>query len=462
MVGRLLIVCLLGVCSVIAAATPNPIIVELSRGETQQVRLSGGKTHSIKLISLKERTEPYYESANKRTIEAIVEADVTLRIDGKNGSVVGGPFRLPTVVNGLAVLVTVTKNWTGGIAPDELNKDVRLEIQDANVPWYDVQRFVFPIRNYRWRALNYQHTFLGVAVNQARIYYHRGEDFGMLPDREAAIATVSGKVGKVPGPRGDGASNSFFLHSAGLIFRYAHMNTPNILPEMKPGVHVTQGQKLGLTGNTWQGRPVRDPHLHVEIHDEQSNKLRNTFPWIVAAYRNSYPGELLPVAGGWRHLWAGDTIVLDGSRSLAGTGQKIVSWKWKFTDGTSATGAHVSRRYTTPGAYSEQLIVRDDRGREDSDFVEVYVLDREHPAMPPFTMIHYYPVRGIHAGDEVEFVIRPNKGGPATIDYGDNAKVAWSETTHHRYAHSGTYIVTVSKSEGPSGPGIFKARVVVE
>jgi hypothetical protein len=77
-------------------------------------------------------------------------------------------------------------------------------------------------------------------------------------------------------------------------------------------------------------------------------------------------------------------------------------------------------------------------------------------------MIHYYPVRGIHAGDEVEFVIRPNNGGPATIDYGDGAKAAWSETTHHRYAHAGTYIVTVSKPESPSGPGIFKARVVVE
>jgi murein DD-endopeptidase MepM/ murein hydrolase activator NlpD len=322
--------------------------------------------------------------------------------------------------------------------------------------------FAFPIRNYRWRALNYQHTFLGLAVNQASVYYHRGEDFGMLPDRADALATTDGEVGKVPGPEGDGASNSFYLHAGGLEFRYAHMNTPHILPEMKPGVHVAQGQKLGLTGNTWRGRPVRDPHLHVEIRDEATGKLRNSFPWIVSAYRKSFPGELLPIAGGWRNTWAGDTIELDGSRSLAGTGRKIVAWQWKFTDGATATGPRVSRKYTVPGTYSEQLTVRDDRGREDSDFVEVFVLDRNQTQMPPFTMIYYYPVRGIHAGDEVEFDIRSNKKGPATIDYGDGEKAQWSETTRHRYTKPGTYIVSLTKPDSGAGPSVFRSRIVIE
>jgi hypothetical protein len=462
MVAKSFAICLLASAAVIAAEVANPVIIELSKGESQEIHLPGGKTHRITLIALEKRTEPYYESANKKTIDAVVEAAVTIAIDGKRATVVGGPFRLPTVVDGLAVLVSVTKGWTGGIVKDELEKDVRLEVQDAKIPWYDAGRFVYPIRNYRWRAVNYQHTFLGLAVNQASVYYHRGEDLGMLPDRNAAVASTAGQIGKVPGPQGDGASNSFFLHAAGLVFRYAHMNTPNILPEMKPGVRVSQGQKLGLTGNTWRGRPVRDPHLHVEIRDEASGKLRNTFPWIVAAYRNSFPGDLLPIAGGWRHLWAGDTIELDGSRSLAGTGRKIVSWKWKFTDGSSAEGRRVSRRYTAPGTYSEQLTVCDDRGREGSDFVEVYVLNRQHQTMPPFTMIYHYPIRGIHAGDQVEFVVRPNKGGPATIEYGDGQKVSWSEITHHRYAHSGTYIVTVTKSDTGSGPSVFKSQVVVE
>ena len=80
---------------------------------------------------------------------------------------------------------------------------------------------------------------------------------------------------------------------------------------------------MGLTGNTWRGAPVRDPHLHLEARDATTDIFRNSFPMIVAAYRASYSGESMPIAGGWRHLLGGENVTLDGSLSLPGEGRRI-------------------------------------------------------------------------------------------------------------------------------------------
>ena len=81
MVGRSFAVCLVAAVAVIAADVPNPQILELSTGESREIRLPSGTAHRIGLIALDERTEPYYESANKSTIEAVVEATARLSID---------------------------------------------------------------------------------------------------------------------------------------------------------------------------------------------------------------------------------------------------------------------------------------------------------------------------------------------------------------------------------------------
>jgi hypothetical protein len=269
--------------ALLASGTETPAsgsVFELNIGDSVRVRTRDGREHAVRLIGVHERTEPYYESANNKLIDAIVSADVSLNIDGVSQSFTGGPLRMPAHLVGLAFLLGCTRHWSGGIIKDSLAKDIRLEIQDASLPWVQPDKFIFPIRNYRWRAVNYQHTYLGVAVNQARLYYHRGEDMGMIPDLDLSLAMEALQVVSVPGVTGDGLSNSVTLRDGtGLCFRYAHMNTPHIFADLQPGVEMAQGQPLGLTGNTWQGSPVRDPHLHVEAHEHDlAGPFRNTFP----------------------------------------------------------------------------------------------------------------------------------------------------------------------------------------
>lgn len=444
-------------------AAVNPQIVDLIVGESREIKLVNGKTKTLKLISFHEETEPYFESANHAFVDAVVRAEVTVSVDGVRQTLTGGPFRMPQQVNGLWVLVNVTRGWLGGIEPDRLAKDVRLEVKDAALPFYEANRFVFPIRNYRWRAMNYQHTYLGVVVNQARLYYHRGEDMGMIPDREETLAMTEGEVTHVPGPSGDGDSNDFlFDDTARLAFYYAHMNAPNILPELQPGSHLRQGDMLGLTGNTWQGKPVEDPHLHVEVHSRSTDAYHHSFPIFVAAYRHDFPEELLPIAGGWRHIREGETLKLDGSLSLAGVGRRIVSFDWTFTDGTKAQGVRVTRPYTHAGTYSERLRVTDDRGRSGIDFVEVFVLTHDQRRSPPYAWINYYPIRSIRPGTPVQFLTRFSHMRDVTIDFGDGTKIPWREVTAHRYQKPGTYVVEVRGQDDGAGPGVFHVRVIVD
>ena len=446
-----------------SAAGSGPQVLDLSSGESAAITLADGKSRTIKLIGLREFTEPYFESAEGKITQAVVRATFEVEVDGVKASLTGGPFRMPTAVNGLAVLLSCTRNWSGGISPDPISKEVRLEVRDATLPWVTLAGYVFPIRGYRWRAMNYQHTYLGVVVNQARLYYHRGEDMGMIPDLEQALAITKAEITKVPGPKGDGGSNSVVLEDGdGLRFRYAHMNTPNIRPALQPGSKLERGEAMGLTGNTWRGGPVNDPHLHVEARDSKTDTFRNSFPLIVAAYRASFPGEVLPIAGGWRHVVAGGSVTLDGSLSLAGAGRKITSFEWLLADGKTVRECSVTLRYDRPGTYSEQLRVADDRGTRDSDFVEVFVLSPDQKTSPPYAWINYYPVRAIHVGSEVQFLTRFANMKNVTIEYGDGERTAWSEKTAHRYNKAGTYVVTVRGQDAGSGPGTFHVRVIVE
>ena len=442
-------------------AVADPGILELNVGEAREVVLPGGRTTVIRLRSYLERTEPFYQSADTQFVDAVVSADVALEVDGVQHTVTGGPFRLPVTVNGVAVLVACTRGWAGGIFADGLTRDVRLEVSDARTPWTEPERFVYPIRNYRWRASNYQHTYLGVVVNQARLYYHRGEDLGMIPDLEQTRAMSDGRLSRVPPPGGDGDSNDLWVEDAGgMTTRYLHMNAAGIDPLLSEGDGVRQGQALGLAGNTYAGHCSPSPHLHVSMHD--GDVYRNTFPLFVAAYRHRFPGELLPIAGNVRHLYAGEEITLDGSLSLAGNGAQIESYQWTFTDGGRANAPRVRRRYPQPGVYSEELRVTDNQGRTDRDFVEVFVFSRTLGMRPPRAWINYYPIRGIRPGTEVRFLIRYKNIRDLTIDYGDGTQQPYAEWTTHRYAKPGNYVVSVKGEDAGAGPGTFRVRVIVE
>jgi murein DD-endopeptidase MepM/ murein hydrolase activator NlpD len=307
-----------------------------------------------------------------------------------------------------------------------------------------------------------------------KIYYHYGLDIGGVEGMVVVVAATDGLVvssGKevLPGyadtpvaPRYDVV---YVLDARGWYYRYSHLHT--IDPAVTPGGRVKMGQKVGLLGK--EGGSGGWSHLHFDISGRQpSGKwgIVEGYAFLWEAYRNEFQPRLLAVARPHHFIAAGETAELDGTRSWSGD-RNIVSYEWTFTDGKTATGPGVERRYPKPGVFSEVLRITDSAGRVDYDFAVVNVVDPKRAGtQPPSIHAAFAPTFGIKPGDPVTFAVRTFrvKPGKEIWDFGDGseevevrsdgnavplAKDGYAKAVH-RFAKSGHYLVRVERTE-PNG-----------
>jgi hypothetical protein len=441
-----------------------PAVFELNAGDSFRL---GDRT--VMLAAFAEHWQPDHWIQNNRERKTLESASVHVDVSGEKATLLLRPYQVPVTVNGLRLYVETTKNWATKCdyaALEGIERDVRLSACLEGETWGPAD-VVFPVRDYRWRSSSYQNTWSSL-VPYNRLYYHRGEDLGAIPDRLDVMAMFDGTVVKSPLPRGDGQSNGLTIgHASGLELRYAHMNTESILAEMTEGTAVKAGQVLAKTGMTWNGRRAQthDPHLHAGFAFEGTSL--SPYPFFVEAYFRTYQDDaLLPVAGGYYFTIPGREVKLDGSRSVARPGRKVTSHRWKLHDGRTIDAAQAGVRYDRPGLYSEELTVTLDDGSQDRDFAQVRVYDPD-PAKArkiAYGWAYYSPVRGIKPGTQVLFWNRLiNTAGPVTVDFGDGSvpQPVRSEATH-AYGNPGAYTVTLSGRGPGDEPLTVRLRVVVE
>ena len=123
-------------------------------------------------------------------------------------------------------------------------------------------------------------------------------------------------------------------------------------------------------------------HLHFGVHYKNPAtslwEVEDAYPYLWEAYSAKYKPAAVAVARPHLLAWTGQEITLDGSKSFSTAGD-IVSYRWTFTDGSSADGAVQKRKYTLAGEYSEILKVTDSKGNTSYDFMYVQVSDRAAP-----------------------------------------------------------------------------------
>ncbi len=81
-------------------------------------------------------------------------------------------------------------------------------------------------------------------------------------------------------------------------------------------------------------------------------------PYIQASPNKPPVASITPPS---RTITAGEEVCFDASRSKDPDG-KIVSYEWKFGDGSTGTGEKVTHRFTQTGVYTVTVTVTDDRG----------------------------------------------------------------------------------------------------
>lgn len=453
----------------IVMATPDwPTVFELNVGESRTIRRHLAETQlerDVKLLGVQEYWEPdfFTGAGESRTLRL---AEVTVEVNGVQATLKCRPYQMPVTVNGLRIYVETTRRWAREAEIErmtEVDADVRLSAVADGEGW-GPRDFVFPVKHYRWRASSYFNTWSSL-VPYNKLYYHRGEDFGAIPDCLPVVCALPGQIVQSPLPNGDGDSNGLIIETeAGIRVQYYHMNAESITTSAVAGNQVSGGAILGKTGMTWDGRrsQTNDPHLHfgLSYHDTAIS----AFPTMVESYFREYPDSLIAIAGGYHFAEPEQRVLLDGSRSQARPGETITSYEWRLHDGRCVREATAHVAYTAPGLYSEELIVRTAHGAEARDFAQVRVYDRARGRNMVTGWVYHDPTRGIKPGQPVTIWNRLcNTRSDVRVDFGDGSPVeVIQEHAIHAFSSPGLFTVSFVSSGPDDEPAMAKMCVAVE
>jgi len=446
--------------------------VDLDVGETSPVKLSNGKTVTVKLISLTER--------RCEMRDAVRRATTVVEIDSKRVELASALYNLPKTVGPVQIDCPVTRGYvTERSNRWELKKAARLRLWPAGSPLIRPGTLAYPV-NQRWFASDTQMANDPCYVNACdtpglkRVYYHYGLDFGgaegmvdVLAATDGVVVSRAGKTisGKHPARVGPRYDVVYIRDDRGWYYRYSHLM--KIDDSLKLGQRVKMGRKIGVLGK--EGGSGGWSHLHFDIATPQpSGKygITDGYALIFDAWRRTQRAKMVAVARPHLVAWAGQEVTLDATRSWHIDGPRSIRrYEWRFTDGKTASGPRVPRTYAKPGHYTEILEITDSAGRVARDFAVIQVFDKASPLpVPPAIHAACWPTQGLKVGDEITFKVRtfgvkPNEGRE-TWDFGDGTKPAYTQSdgnanklakngyavTKHRYRKPGCYIITVRRT----------------
>jgi hypothetical protein len=223
------------------------------------------------------------------------------------------------------------------------------------------------------------------------------------------------------------------------------------------------GQPIGLLGK--EGGSGGWSHLHFEIKSRQPSGRWGTeegYAFLWQAYLSEFQPPVVAVARPHHLAEVGGPVLLDGTRSWSRAGS--LHYRWRLSDGSTATGDRTTRRYGRPGTYSEILEVTNAAGERAFDFGVVQVLDPAEPAaLPPSIQAAFAPTMNLKPGDPVTFKVRTFRttDGEETWDFGDGTPAVRVRSdgnvnihdpngfavTEHRYQVAGDFIAHVTRTD---------------
>jgi murein DD-endopeptidase MepM/ murein hydrolase activator NlpD len=378
------------ILSVYSCNTPriNPIrvIAELNIGESKDIKLSNGDHVKLSLLEIKEVRDSLRN--------AIRAAYIKVAVDGEEITLVTGNYNLPVVAGKVQIDCPAIKSYftnTSG-KPIRFAKDALFRLWPKGSPYVKPGTFVYPIKQ-KWFASMTQSgsepTYVDWGENPASksIYYHVAHDIGGAEGLDEIISATDGLVISANNKILEGYDTiPVFVHTdavsvidnRGWLIEYVHLNSTD--PAIKSGEKVKMGQRIGYIGK--QGTSGGWVHLHFEIKNRETTSgnwsTEDAYVYVWESYIRQYNPLLLAIARPHQFVWTGQEATIDGSKSKSFAGS-IVSYNWKFTDGTTAEGAVQKRIYEKPGEYSEILKVTDSKGNVDYDFAVVQVSNRKNP-----------------------------------------------------------------------------------
>lgn len=447
-----------------------PLVFELNKGDSiliDRTYKNRRITRTIQLKNIRLFTEHNSWFPDSLGRSNYYKAEVDITVAGKLYTLNLQPYQMPTAVDGLRIYIEAVKEMDKipNLDPTvKMDKEIRFSVCLEGEPWGIPSELEFPVNDYRWRSASYNNTWSALVPFNA-LYYHKGEDFGAIPDKLDVCAWADGEVIKSPPAEGNIGSNSILIRNRnGIVFDYHHCNTEYIDPGIVTGRSVKKGQHIAKTGMTWNGKKSQhaDPHLHTGM--SYNGYQISLFPYMIEAYFRKYDDKLLAVAGGYRFAKSGETIEVDGLRSICREDEKIASYQWRLHDGQIINQPVAKVKYNGPGFYSEELIVTTANGVVDKDFLQVRVYDQNPTRKIAYGWAYYYPLRNLKPGQDILFWNRIyNTETDVRINFGDGTAVQTiRDEILHSYTKSGNYTVELT-SRGINNEAVsVKLEVIID
>lgn len=470
--GYLLLVFVGFSCQDKSKSTPIRVVEELNIGESAEVELTNGNKVNLKLLQVDVKRDSIYK--------AVRSVDVKVSVDGEIVTLQSGNYNLPVQVGKVKIDCPAVINYYTNTNQDRwrLEKDARFRLWPKDSPYIRSENFVYPIKQ-SWLASLSQSGNEPVHVNHYGsydgnvIYYHDGHDIGGAEGLEEIVSATDGVVMPT-----DGKSVVKIEDERGWHHRYVHLDSVD--PAIEAGKKVKMGQRVGFIGK--QGGSGGWVHLHysIKLKDPSSGEwqIEDAYVYLWESYVRQYNPDMIAVARPHKLSCTGQEVTLNGTKSRSFPGE-IVSYEWKYCDGTTATGAVQTKTYRKPGTYSEILKVTDSEGNIDYDFQVVLVIDRDQPEkVIPTIQPAYYPTLNIQPGEPVRFFARTfgTNFGEETWDFGDGTSMVTTQSefdikhategkfaeTVHAFSEPGDYIVKVERSNEAGVKAIAHLHVVVQ
>lgn len=484
-----LIVILMAISAVpLVGETVTPLLrtVDLKVGQTQTVELCDGTSATVELLALNESRDDIRG--------AVRRGDVLVEINGERATLTAAYYRLPVEVGGIKIDCAITRGCTfPNSNPWSLDADARFRLWPKDSPLIRPETFTYPVRQF-WFASDTQManepTFVNgdEAPGKTSVYYHWGLDVGGV---EGKVEIVAATDGLVVSARGETIENEkqgtpvksrydvvYIKDDRGWYYRYSHMQS--IDDNVKLGERIVMGSPVGILGK--EGGSGGWSHLHLDISGMQPSGrygIVEAYAFYAQSYLQQHPLPLKAIARPHQIGWTGQTVVLDGS--LSAGFKPLVQYQWSFTDGTTAEGQRVERRYDQPGTYSEILRVTDSDGRMDYDFAVVLIYDRDQPwPLPPTIHAAYWPTRDLKVGQDITFAVRSfqigKTEGHEEWDFGDGSPPVEVQSdgnaeklakdgyalTSHRYEKPGHYLVRVERTNDRGETAVAHVHLRIE
>jgi len=450
-----------------AAATRETLFDTRDLEVGESVEVAGAV---VKLISVSEPKGPVWGE--------IALPQVVVEVDGERATLVAGNYRLPAEVGGVQIDCPITGALQENSHIDHwaLEKDARLRIWPAGSAWIAEGTFGYPVKQ----------TFLGSKTSYSnepvagrpngQLYYHAGLDIGgceklidVVAATDALVVSAGNKI--LPGhePAADTPVDPrydvlYLLDDRGWYYRYSHLDSFD--ESICAGSRVKMGQRLGALGK--EGGSGGWTHLHFEIKSRQPSGRWGTqegYAFLWQGYRELYDPQVIAVARPGHVVIAGDVVKHDGARSWSRDGE-IKSLRWQFSDGTSADGAVVEKKYASRGSFVETLQATDESGATDFDFVPVKVFERDENGQtidPPRVHATFYPTFEPRAGQPITFKVRSfnTTHGEEVWNFGDGSDEQNTKSDgnveklaedgyaviEHTYQKPGDYLVHVWRTD---------------